>query len=91
MMSRIVRRARSGRPPRIEGRYGQIRAFGCDCGMALHALTWGEAWTAYEPKVPAAELARRASELALDYHFFCCVIEDRIAFLAKHAGRPFPE
>jgi len=62
-----------------------------DGRVALHALTWREAWTAYEPKVPAAELARRAPELALDYDFTCRVIEDRVAFLAKHAGRPFPD
>ncbi len=57
----------------------------------MHALTWREAWTAYEPKVPAAELAHRAPELALDYDFACRVIADRIAFLARCAGRPFPD
>ena len=56
-----------------------------------HALTWREAWTAYEPTIPAAELARRVPELAIDYDFTCSVIEDRIAFLARHAGRPMPE
>ena len=60
-------------------------------GTALHALTWREAWTAYEPKVPAAELMQRAPELALDYDFACRVIADRIAFLARCAGRPFPD
>jgi len=57
----------------------------------LHALTWREAWAAYEPGVPAAEIAQRVPELAIDYDFTCGVIEDRIAFLARHAGHPLPE
>jgi hypothetical protein len=59
--------------------------------MQRHALTWGEAWLAYEPNVPAGELAQRVPELAIDYDFTCSVIEDRIAFLARHAGRAMPE
>jgi len=58
---------------------------------AGHALTWRAAWRMYEPYVPAAELAQRAPELAIDYDFTCSVIEDRIAFLARHAGRAMPE
>jgi hypothetical protein len=61
---------------------------------ALHALTWREAFYLWNGKVPARELdavlAERGPELALEYHFTCCVIEDRIAFLARFAGRPFP-
>jgi hypothetical protein len=79
----------------LRGRYRQReacpRALDPGGGTALHALTWREAWTAYEPKVPAAELAQRAPELALDYDFACRVIADRIAFLARCAGRPFPD
>jgi hypothetical protein len=30
-------------------------------------------------------------ELALDYDFACRVIADRIAFLARCAGRPLPD
>jgi len=75
----------------LRGRYRQLPGFGRDGGTVLHALTWFEAWwVAYEPKVPAEELAQRAPELVLDYDFTCRVIEDRIAFLARFAGRPFP-
>lgn len=56
-----------------------------------HALTWRAAWRMYEPKVPPAELAQRVPELAIDCDFTCSVIEDRIAFLARHAGRAMPE
>ena len=79
----------------MRGRYRQReacpRALDPGGGTALHALTWREASTAYEPKVPVAERAQRAPELALDYDFGCCVIADRIAFLARCAGRPFPD
>lgn len=64
---------------------------GCKGHAALHALTWCEAWTAYEPSVPVAELAQRAPELMIDYDFTCRVIRDRIAFLARFAGRPLPD
>jgi hypothetical protein len=63
----------------------------CRGRAALHALTWCEAWAAYEPSVPAAELAQRAPELMIDYDFTCRVIRDRIVFLARFAGRPLPD
>jgi len=80
----MVPRAVACRPPLIEG---PVLA---EPGV-LHALTWRDAWAAYEPRVPVAEIAQRAPELAIDYDFTCGVIEDRIAFLARHAGRPLPD
>jgi len=80
----MIGRAVACRPPLIEA---PVLA----ASRVLHALTWREAWAAYEPRVPAAEIAQRAPELAIDYDFTCGAIEDRIAFLARHAGRPLPD
>ena len=84
MLTKMARRVAACQPPLIEG---SVLA----ASRVLHALTWREAWAAYKPRVPMAEIAQRAPELAIDYDFTCGVIEDRIAFLARHAGRPLPD
>jgi hypothetical protein len=60
-----------------------------------HALSWGEAFYLYQGDTPVCELGavleQRGPELAQAYDFTCGAISDRIAFLARHAGRAMPD